>query len=122
MFLLIDKKYTLSFPLNGGPHFLVSSPISGYSIFITSAPKSDNINEVYGPTNMRDASIIQYPLSKGSYFLKLIDLTLSLEVELHLLDVLIKLHLQSYWIYANSLIVNPIHLYFKAYIKLINYI
>ena len=48
--LFSDIKYA-EFSLMKGPNFLESSPISGASIFITLAPKSDNIIVQYGPTN-----------------------------------------------------------------------
>ena len=46
--------------VNGGPHFLVSSP-HGASTLITSAPKSDSIWVLNGPAKIRDKSTILVP-------------------------------------------------------------
>lgn len=52
LFLFIERKYVLSFSQNGGAHDLVSSPDSGFSIFIISAPKSPRSIVIKGPARI----------------------------------------------------------------------
>src|SRR5207249_6106645 len=50
----------------GGPHLRVSSPPSGLSTLMTSAPRSASNCPAQGPARMRASSITRMPFSGGS--------------------------------------------------------
>src|SRR5438552_8863814 len=78
LFLLMERKYVLIPPINGGPHCRLSSPNSGGSILLTSAPMSarsivhtgtDRILE--GSTTKRSSSgIMTHPHALRAYQLQ----------------------------------------------------